>query len=98
MHSPNCRSSLGQCITVKAEATVSPWLNGRAVSRHWIRNQDDESGPLAVVTDPIYIYRDPVCTNKQVRTLHADTTLCAPRPQVHNKAERRAPMLLLLLQ
>ena len=38
------------------------------VPRHWIRNQDSEDGPIAVVTDPIYIYRDPTCTNKQVRT------------------------------
>ena len=33
--------------------------------RHWIRNQDSEDGPIAVVTDPIYIYRNPSCTNKQ---------------------------------
>lgn len=36
--------------------------------RHWIRNQDSEDGPIAVVTDPIYIYRDPSCTNKQAST------------------------------
>ena len=36
-------------------------------TRHWIRNQDSEDSPIAVVTDPIYIYRDPTCTNKQVR-------------------------------
>ncbi len=41
-----------------------------AVSRHWIRNQDDETGVLAVVTDPIYVYRDPTCTNKQVGAAH----------------------------
>ena len=40
--------------------------------RHWIRNQDSEDGPIAVVTDPIYIYRDPTCTNKQVRAACSD--------------------------
>lgn len=34
--------------------------------RHWLRNQDDESGPLAVVTDPIFIVRDLAnCANKK---------------------------------
>ena len=37
------------------------------ICRHWIRNQDTEDGPIAVVTDPIYIFRNPICTNKQAR-------------------------------
>ena len=37
------------------------------VCRHWLRNQDGQDGAQAVVTDPIYIFRDPSCTNKQVR-------------------------------
>ncbi|KAK9917889.1 hypothetical protein WJX75_009307 [Coccomyxa subellipsoidea] len=50
-------SSFGHGTLDVINATHALW--------HWLRNQDSEDGPLAVVTDPIYIFRDPSCTNKQ---------------------------------
>ena len=35
------------------------------------RVQDSQDGPVPVVADQIYIYRDPSCTNKAVR--HSST-------------------------
>ncbi|CAL5230081.1 g13538 [Coccomyxa viridis] len=52
-------SSFGHGTLDIVNATHALW--------HWIRNQDTEDGPIAVVTDPIYIFRNPICTNKQAR-------------------------------